>query len=232
MRPPKLCVVRTEHVGRHGVWGVTSDLNVNLPPVTELGIPEHEHRGNEVPVHVRVSGLHIRSLHANLVAPVTEDVSSRTELAAHQRLLLNGPHLGVRASLCGIARVLGGGDLHLAVLKADLLLYEAHIAFEEPPVRPGPDGIAVQVQWAVELLHQRQREARVAWVLPAGVRMSGDLSRPGRPSRRRSSRWCSGAAAGDVRAAVVIVLASVVALARLALNVCRRATVLLTASPC
>ena len=231
MWSPKLRVVRTEHVGRHGVGRVPSDLNVNLPPVTELGIPEHEHSGNEVPVHIRVSGLHIRSLHAHLVAPVTEDVSSRAELAAHQRLMLNGPHLGVRAGLCGIARVLRGGDFHLAVLKADLLLYEAHIAFEEPTVRPSPDWIAVQVQWAVELLHERQREARVAWVLLAGVRMSGDLRRAGRPSDRRSSR-CSGTAAGDVRTAVVVVLASAVALARLALNVCGRAAVLLTASPC
>ena len=230
--PPPLCVVRAQHIGRHRVGRVASDLDVNLPPVVELGVAENEHGGDEVPVHIGSSRLHIWCLHAHLIAPVAEDVPTRPELAAHQRLLLDGPHLGMGAGLRGIARVGLCTDLHLSALESDLLLHEAHVAFVEAAVRPGPDRIVVQVQWAVELFHQRQREPRVAWVALAGVRMSGH-SCDGSPSGRRSTsgRWCPSAAAGNVRAAVAVVLALAVALAPVALNVCRRTAVLLAASP-
>ena len=140
---PPFRVVSTENIGGHRAGGVACDLNVNLPPVMELGIAENEHGGNEIPIHIWISGLHVRSLHAHLIAPIAEDVPARAELAADQWLVLHSPHLRVGAGLCRNARVAVGSDLHLAVLKSDLLFHEAHVALVKATIRPGPDWIAV-----------------------------------------------------------------------------------------
>mmetsp|Transcript_3024 Transcript_3024/g.3434 ORF Transcript_3024/g.3434 Transcript_3024/m.3434 type:complete len:334 (-) Transcript_3024:174-1175(-) len=172
---PPFRVVRTQNVGRHGVFMVTSHLNVNLSPVMKLGIAEDKHGRHEISVDVRVPRLHVGSLHANLVAAVAEHVAPGAELAADQGLVIHGAHLSMRAFLSGNSWIWLRSDLHLAVRETDLLLDKAHITFVETAIRPCPYRITVQVQRFIEFLDQGQGEAIIDWILLGEVGMSVDL---------------------------------------------------------
>ena len=104
---------------------------------------------------------------ACLITPVPEHVPARSELPAHQRFVVHLEDFRARARLRGDAGVGLGGDFHLSTRETDLLLHKTYIAFIEPAIRPGPNGVRIKVDRSVELLHHSQGETRIAWI-PAG----------------------------------------------------------------
>mmetsp|Transcript_104433 Transcript_104433/g.336592 ORF Transcript_104433/g.336592 Transcript_104433/m.336592 type:complete len:288 (+) Transcript_104433:225-1088(+) len=208
---PPIGVVGRQHVGGDRSWAFARDLKIDLAPVLVLGVTEDKHRRDEVAVDVGVAGLHTRSLHANLIPAVAENVVARAELAAAQRLVRNVGHLRVRARLRIHGRRRADRNLHLAALEQDVLLLEAHLPLGQAAVGPRPDGVRIQIDRAVELLHQHEREARVGGVAGSGGRMAVELARrrgDGRivPNRGRWHWLCSRRAFGVVVATTIPML--------------------------
>mmetsp|Transcript_24515 Transcript_24515/g.53343 ORF Transcript_24515/g.53343 Transcript_24515/m.53343 type:complete len:392 (-) Transcript_24515:527-1702(-) len=172
---PSVGVVSRKNVGRHGIRAVAGDLEIDLSPVLVLGVPENEERGDVVSINNGVSRLHLRCLPLGFIPAIAEHVVLRSHLATAQCLGRDLSNLRLRARLL-LGRRAGSTDLHLATFKHNVLLREAHLALCEAAIRPGPDEVVVEVDGALELLHELQSEAIVRRILLVRVGVAIDLA--------------------------------------------------------